>query len=209
MDRQNFLAAYVEGCRNFDHLDLRSIDLSNTDLNSINLSHSNLDFANLSGTNLSGSNLGYTSLCYADLSYANLSNVILYHTDLREADIMNANLDGVVNLSNQIRTYREHEYTSLYGNGTPLYENTQIYGHVRNYPVRTELQYSLIAPLQETIMPLQEVAIYIVSGENYISRENRISRENWMPSREVKEEEPVKTKDDRDEIDLLMDCIFN
>ncbi len=79
MTRDELLAAYAAGRRDFTDANLRG---------------ANLRGANLRGANLRGANLYGADLYGADLEGANLRGADLYGADLRSANLRGANLEG-------------------------------------------------------------------------------------------------------------------
>jgi uncharacterized protein YjbI with pentapeptide repeats len=94
MTRNELLAAYKEGKRNFCGADLRGADLRGADLGSADLRGADLRGANLGGANLGGANLGGAHLGGAHLGGANLGSANLRGANLGSANLRGANLRG-------------------------------------------------------------------------------------------------------------------
>ena len=106
MTRDEVLAAYARGDRDFHGANPRWANLRGADLTGANLTGSVLSEANLSGEDLRGAdltganlrwaNLSGADLRWANLSGANLSGANLTGANLRGADLTGANLTGSV-----------------------------------------------------------------------------------------------------------------
>lgn len=75
--RDSIRAAYAQGRRNFNDLDLSRLDLSNLLLRGVDLSNSLLRYTNLASTSLEGSNLTNTNLFGANLTESYLEATTL------------------------------------------------------------------------------------------------------------------------------------
>ncbi len=99
MNKEELLAAYAAGRRDFvgvdlpgawlQHVDLRGADLRGGDLAGVDLFN-----ANLTGANLAGANLRGAELTGANLTGTDLRDAILMGADLRGAELTGANLTG-------------------------------------------------------------------------------------------------------------------
>lgn len=94
MDREELLAQYAAGRRDFPNLDFQEGNLSQADLTGINLSGSNLSLTNLTGANLAGADLSHAQLNVARLSGAHLPQANLQGANLKVANLAQANLRG-------------------------------------------------------------------------------------------------------------------
>lgn len=92
LDTDSFLAAYINGRRDFSSKDLSLLSMQRKDLSGMNFHSSKLDRANFQGANLCDSDFGGANLSLANLRDANLSKAYLSHTDLSGADLRGADL---------------------------------------------------------------------------------------------------------------------
>ncbi len=95
MNKEELLAAYVDGRRDFTGVDLSEVDLQGANLRDADLRGADFQHANLSDANLTGATLCGAALRGADLCNANLMDANLMGANLRGADLRNANLRGV------------------------------------------------------------------------------------------------------------------
>jgi hypothetical protein len=95
MTREELIAKYEKGERNFRGAYLRGAYLRGADLEGADLRYANLEGADLKGADLRGADLRGAVLRGVDLWGANLEGVDLSDADLRGADLMGANLEGV------------------------------------------------------------------------------------------------------------------
>ncbi len=99
MNKEELLAAYAAGRRNFAGFDLRFADLRRADLTGADFRgavfcHADLRGVDLRQANLSGANLSGSDLTRAKLSCAVLRHADLHHVDLHRADLFGADLSG-------------------------------------------------------------------------------------------------------------------
>jgi hypothetical protein len=99
MTREELVAFYAAGNRDFVGKDLRNVDLSGLDLSSANFRGASFRGANLQDTNLQDTNLQDTNLRDAyfqgvNFRGANLRDADLEDTDLEDTDLEGANLRG-------------------------------------------------------------------------------------------------------------------
>lgn len=87
MTRDELLARYAAGERDFG-----GVNLSGADLFRVNLSGANLSGVSLSGANLSGASLSWANLSGVSLSGANLSGADLFRANLFRANLSGADL---------------------------------------------------------------------------------------------------------------------
>jgi hypothetical protein len=94
MTRDELLAAYESGRRNFGGADLTGADLNGADLTGADLTGADLNVADLTGADLRGANLRGADLDWANLSGANLGWANLSGANLSGANLSGANLSG-------------------------------------------------------------------------------------------------------------------
>ena len=99
MKREELIALYAEGQRDFAGvnlrwLNLRHADLSGADLSDADLYNAKLRWADLTGAYLIGANLTNADLVGADLSKADLREVNLSGANLVDANLSGASLRG-------------------------------------------------------------------------------------------------------------------
>lgn len=91
MNREEFLAQWRQGRRDFNHAILLDTDLRGLDLSGIGLGN-----AYLQGANLQGADLRCADLRGANLQRADLQRATLQRAELRGADLYGANLQGAL-----------------------------------------------------------------------------------------------------------------
>ncbi len=94
MTREELLAAYAAGQRDFTKVNLSEANLTGVNLTEADLTGADLYGVNLTGADLSGADLYGVNLTGADLSRADLSGADLYGVNLTGADLSGADLTG-------------------------------------------------------------------------------------------------------------------
>lgn len=100
MTKDEFLAAYAEGQRDFNGADLRGVRLWRADLRGVNLWDANLADAKLCGVNLIGSILTGVNLTNANLIAVNLKDARMYGANLTGTKLsdMRGNMREIMSL---------------------------------------------------------------------------------------------------------------
>ncbi len=94
MTKEELLAAYADGRRDFTGVDLSEVALQGANLRDADLRGADLQHADLRGANLRFADLCNTNLSGANLRSADLRGAILSRADLRGAILSRAKLSG-------------------------------------------------------------------------------------------------------------------
>jgi serine/threonine protein kinase len=94
LDAQDVLAAFRQGRRKFNEIDMSSLDLSKAYLPSITLNNSNCAYINFQGANLSAGKFEKADLSGAVFKDAILINALFSYANLQNADLRGADLNG-------------------------------------------------------------------------------------------------------------------